>query len=200
MVWRGPAVGRGVALTFDDGPDPRWTPKVLERLAKHHVHATFFMLGRSVERYPDVARQVAEAGHEIGIHGWTHKDMTTIGLPDLTKIMKRTHAQISEATGRSPVLLRPPYGRFDAEVIYAATGFGYTIPLWSHSLPSKNSLSAATHNVEVASPGMIVLAHDARARASQDVVVAADWMIDRMQTSGYTFQTVTAMLDAGDRG
>lgn len=199
VLWRGPAVGKGVALTFDDGPDARWTPRLLDRLANHEVRVTFFMLGRSVRRHPEIARRVAEAGHEIGTHGWTHRDMTRLGLPELTEQLKQTHAQIRDVTGQVPVLLRPPYGRFDAQVVYAATELGYNIPLWSHSLPGKGAASAARGIARHASPGMIVLSHDGRSRASEDGLDGADRLIIDLKAGGFTFQTVTTMLTPSPR-
>src|SRR5262245_33062566 len=100
---------RTIALTFDDGPDPTWTPRVLEVLRRHQVHATFFLIGSQVARHPGLARQLVADGHEIGAHSFTHPRLA--GLPEWRRDMEyaQTQMAIAYATGVATSLLRPPY-------------------------------------------------------------------------------------------
>src|SRR5947207_3410348 len=98
-----------VALTFDDGPDPRWTPQVLDVLRRHHAHATFFVIGSRVNQYPDLARRIVAEGNELGVHTFTHVELATV--PSWQRRLELTLGQnaIVGATGRQPTLMRPPY-------------------------------------------------------------------------------------------
>src|SRR4051794_18665765 len=100
---------RTIALTFDDGPDPVWTPRILAVLARHGAHATFFQVGSQVNEHPEVARQVVAAGSEIGSHTFSHR--TTAGAPHwrLDAELSLTANAVAAATGHRPVLMRPPY-------------------------------------------------------------------------------------------
>jgi peptidoglycan-N-acetylglucosamine deacetylase len=100
----------GVTLTFDDGPHPEGTPAVLDALGPRK--ATFFMVGEQVERFPDVAASVAAAGHEIGLHGYRHRNQMRVTPHWLAGDLQRGAEAIAEATGRTPRLYRPPYGIF----------------------------------------------------------------------------------------
>ena len=103
-----------LALTFDDGPDPRWTPRVLDMLARLQVRATFFVLGSAVEAHPElIAREVAE-GHEVAVHNWVHTDVYGVSFSELSDSVNRTCEAIVAAGAPSPRLWRPPYGRVDA--------------------------------------------------------------------------------------
>ena len=121
-----------VALTFDDGPHPEWTPRVLEVLREHDVRATFFVLGTAVSDQPDLVRQIVDEGHEIGIHTLTHADLAT--LPAWQQSMELSVSQrvLMGAAGISTSLFRPPYSSTNAalsdgdwESIGAAAGAGY---------------------------------------------------------------------------
>ncbi len=120
-----------VALTFDDGPHPDGTPAVLEALAAAGAKATFFLVGEQVERFPDVAAQVAAGGHAIALHGHRHRNLLRVGPRALAADLDRGHAAIAAATGRSPVRYRPPYGIFSPAGLALARRRGWTPTLWS---------------------------------------------------------------------
>jgi peptidoglycan-N-acetylglucosamine deacetylase len=120
-----------VALTFDDGPDPRSTPRFLEVLDAHRVTATFFLLGEMVARAPALAAEVAAAGHEIGVHGWTHRSMLLRTPGGARSDLRRGHDTIAAATGTAPVFYRPPNGVLSTGSILAARGLGLTPVLWT---------------------------------------------------------------------
>ena len=113
-----------VALTFDDGPDPRFTPRLLATLDARRVHATFFLLGPMVQAAPGLAAEIASAGHEIAVHGWEHRYATLRGPGVLHDDLARACDTIAAATGAVPRLYRPPYGVLSAGALIAARRLG----------------------------------------------------------------------------
>ncbi len=120
-----------VALTFDDGPDPAWTPAFLEVLAKWQVRATFFMLGSMAAREPGLAAEVAGAGHEVAVHGWAHRYTVLRGPRAVADDLARARDAVAGATGAQPRLYRPPYGVLSAGALAAARRLGLTPVLWT---------------------------------------------------------------------
>ena len=132
FVSQGPGFGNRIALTFDDGPTPGVTELVLKELADHKLHATFFMIGSKVQMYPALAKEVADAGHEIGNHSWDHPTLSAMSDEKVDSQLQRTQDAIHDATGKIPVWFRPPYGAFSKTRqghIPASKGLG--IVLWS---------------------------------------------------------------------
>jgi len=120
-----------VALTFDDGPDPEWTPAFLEVLADQQVRATFFMLGSMAAREPGLAAEVAGAGHEVAVHGWAHR-YTVLRSPwAVADDLARARDAVAAATGAQPRFYRPPYGVLSAGALAAARRLGLTPVLWT---------------------------------------------------------------------
>src|SRR6185312_17561707 len=97
-----------VALTFDDGPDPKVTMQILETLEKYNAKATFFMLGSRVEYYPEIAKHIADAGHELGNHTWNHPDLTKASVEKIRDEINRTSSIIENVTGMQSTVFRPP--------------------------------------------------------------------------------------------
>lgn len=120
-----------IALTFDDGPDPRSTPVLLETLARHDVRATFFLIGEHVEQHPQLVRDMHEAGHEIAVHGWTHTCTLRVPPLRLRRGVTRTAALLTEITGLRPRWYRPPYGITTLATKDAARAAGLTPVLWT---------------------------------------------------------------------
>jgi peptidoglycan/xylan/chitin deacetylase (PgdA/CDA1 family) len=121
----------GVALTFDDGPDPRGTPAVLAQLAELGWTATFFLLGSQVRRHPDVARAVVAAGHEIGVHGDEHANHLGRSPSWVHRDLARAAATVTRVTGVRPQWFRPPYGVLSAGTLRATARLGLTPVLWT---------------------------------------------------------------------
>jgi peptidoglycan/xylan/chitin deacetylase (PgdA/CDA1 family) len=121
----------GVGLTFDDGPDPLGTPAVLAELGRQGWTATFFLLGSQVRRYPDVARSVVAAGHEVAVHGDVHRNHLLRTAGDVRADLTRALADIREVTGADPRWFRPPYGVLTRGSLTAARGLGLTPVLWT---------------------------------------------------------------------
>ncbi len=120
-----------VALTFDDGPDPASTPAFLDLLAARDLRATFFLLGRMVDRTPDLARRIIDAGHEVAVHGYDHRMLLFRGPRSTMDDLGRAVTVIGAATGVTPTLFRPPYGVLTTSAIVAAKRLGLRPVLWT---------------------------------------------------------------------
>lgn len=202
------AAGRAIAFTFDDGPSGS-TQQVLEVLDAHGARGTFFVVGQWAERLPHVVQAIAERGHEVGNHTWTHFDPNEVPDEELWRDeLRRTSETIAATAGRTPELFRPPYGhepeRF-AEVA-ADCGLGTTV-LWSVDPEDWESneddgLIEATVLAEVR-PGAIVLHHDGDVRDDLNsgspqagTVRALPRILERLAADGYRFVTVSELLAA----
>ncbi|MCL2769882.1 MAG: polysaccharide deacetylase family protein [Solirubrobacterales bacterium] len=155
----------GYALTFDDGPHPQGTAAVLEVLARERAPATFFLVGEQVRRDPGLAREIAAAGHEIGLHCDRHRNLARLAPWQVRADIERAHATIAQATGRAPTLYRPPYGILNAAALRIARARGWRVVLWSHwGLDWRDDatpLSIAATLTDGAGEGSVLLLHDA---------------------------------------
>jgi peptidoglycan/xylan/chitin deacetylase (PgdA/CDA1 family) len=163
VAYHGPRTGDRVAITFDDGPSPTITPRVLEVLRLHDVHATFFLLGTQVEKFPALARDIADAGHDLANHSLSHRSFRSLFPSEITRELDRTDAAIAAATGLHPRFVRPPYGRFPDSTIALVRDRGGDLVLWSVDAAdwgdaAPERIAAAV--VEAAEPGAIILLHD----------------------------------------
>jgi peptidoglycan/xylan/chitin deacetylase (PgdA/CDA1 family) len=120
-----------VALTFDDGPHPEATPRLLRMLDANRLRATFFLLGAMTEKHPEVARAVAAAGHEIAVHGYEHRLLLKRRPADALEDLARATAAITAVTGQQPVWWRPPYGVASTAALIGARRLGLTPVLWT---------------------------------------------------------------------
>ncbi|MCK5012687.1 MAG: polysaccharide deacetylase family protein [Candidatus Omnitrophica bacterium] len=128
-----------VLLTFDDGPSPDWTPKILDELKKENISAVFFMIGHHVQKYPDIARQVASEGHTIGNHGYAHSVMFYYTPAEIEEEIQYTEHVIREATGQTTKYFRPPKAWLRRNIKKKVKSMGYETILWS--LNSKDWVS-----------------------------------------------------------
>lgn len=164
--WRRfPALERieaGVALTFDDGPDPDCTPAVLDELAAAGAHAVFFLVGEQVEAHPELARRVSDEGHVVALHGFRHVEHDELGA-EVRADLERGAAVVAAATGAEPRLYRPPYGRFTEESYRAVGELGLEPVYWSgwgadwDPIPAERIADLAIRDL---APGVILLLHD----------------------------------------
>ncbi|GAB3814016.1 polysaccharide deacetylase family protein [Micromonospora zhanjiangensis] len=120
-----------VALTFDDGPDPVSTPRFLEVLAAHRVRATFFLVGSMLARAPGLGGELVAAGHEVAVHGWTHRNLLRLGPWATYRELARTRDLVAAATGTTPRFFRPPYGILTAPALLAARRLELIPVLWT---------------------------------------------------------------------
>jgi peptidoglycan/xylan/chitin deacetylase (PgdA/CDA1 family) len=126
-------VPKNVALTFDDGPSPRWTPQVLDILKKNNVKATFFMVGKNARAYPSLVRRVVAEGHTVGNHSYSHPNMTKLSNTLQAASMDNTNKYISAAIsgGYKPCFFRPPYGAYNSATVTLARRRGMSVATWS---------------------------------------------------------------------
>jgi peptidoglycan/xylan/chitin deacetylase (PgdA/CDA1 family) len=160
-VWHVPTKAQAVALTFDDGPLPNWTPRVLDTLAELAAPATFFLVGQNLRANRGLARY---SGHEVGNHTWSHADLAMLDERTALDEVRRCHDEIVEATGRAPKLLRPPWGHLGGAALLAADALDYDIVLWSQRMPENEYRldpgAIVDRVVGEARAGAILLAHD----------------------------------------
>lgn len=150
-------------LTFDDGPDAQWTPRILDVLAEKRTCATFFMIGSAARAHADIVRRIGDAGHEIGNHTWSHRHPWTMGLRAARQEVRDGAAAISDIVGRAPKFFRPPHGRLRQCMIEEAEAGDQRIALWSLSAVDWGPLgraSAIAARLRKVSAGDIVLMHD----------------------------------------
>jgi peptidoglycan/xylan/chitin deacetylase (PgdA/CDA1 family) len=199
-VWRAPrGAGRRIALTFDDGPDPEFTPRVLELLAARGVRATFFLVGKRAARVPATVRAIAAAGHEVGSHGWSHRSLWLCGPARTEDEIGRTRKTLRDLTGRAPALFRPPWGMVNAALFGALRRHGQRCVFWSIQPEGLRPAPAAAQVARVlrrAHPGAIVDLHDAEGtrEAPARLCAALPGMLEGLAEAGYGFGTVSELL------
>ncbi|MFD4976523.1 bifunctional polysaccharide deacetylase/glycosyltransferase family 2 protein [Streptomyces sp. NPDC058424] len=191
---------RTVALTFDDGPDPVWTPRILEVLRRNHVHATFFILGTQAVAHPELVRRIVADGHQIGIHAFTHPDLARLAPWQRSLELRETQLAVAGAAGVTTALLRPPYSsENDAlddaawSVLKQANATGYVTVLTTQDAEDwqrpgvERIIARATPRGHA---GQIVLMHDAGGDRSQ-TVAALGSLIPRLKAQSFKFATVS---------
>jgi peptidoglycan/xylan/chitin deacetylase (PgdA/CDA1 family) len=183
-----------IALTFDDGPHPVYTPKILDILDEYKVKATFFMIGSRMEEYPEIVKEVSNRGHLIGNHTYTHHANLRIkSLTDVLAEVSRCQNSISRLSGQNSQLFRPPRGILSPAIITALQKQGYSIVLWSvsadhHDAPTPELM--ALRVIKHAHPGAIVLIHDGRTESRWKDVEATRLIIMYLAGQGYRFVTL----------
>lgn len=192
-----------VALTFDDGPSPQWTPKILDVLKKENVKATFFMLGKHVKQYPDIARRVAQEGHEIENHSYSHHVLLYYKPDELENEIKSCEKIIKDAAGQTTHYFRPPKAWVSAAEKKKIKEMGYGVVLWSLNskdwvtFDDKYIVKYLLHHIR---PGDIILFHDSGGAFSteggdrQETVLAVERLIERLKERGYSFVTVRELI------
>jgi peptidoglycan/xylan/chitin deacetylase (PgdA/CDA1 family) len=200
IVWKVATKEKVVALTFDDGPDPRYTPQVLRLARKKGLKLTFFLVGREIQLHPALAREEVAEGHVIGNHTWDHPTMTyDTERQDISEI-ERCEGEIEKVCGERTYLFRPPKGMWDGDTFLAALAAGYRMILWSVALEhhtAKTPHAMAERVVRKIRPGMIILAHDGEPCHPVDrekTMKALPILVDALQKRGYRFLTVPELL------
>ncbi len=173
--------GQGVVLTFDDGPDPDKTPRLLDALAAAGAPATFFLIGERAARHPGLVRRIAAEGHALGNHSWSHPWLVLRSRRRIEAEVDRCQAAIEDAAGVSPRLARPPYGQRDWRYYQVLRARGLTPVLWSLDL--RDYLGTAPpkllRRLSRARPGELVLAHDGDPLAPHTVDAIEAWLRSR---------------------
>lgn len=184
-----------IALTFDDGPHATLTPKLLDLLAKRHIKATFFLIGQNAAEYPDIVRRIAREGHEIASHSWSHPNLKKMSDEAVRSQLRRTDEAIKAATGKSPTLMRPPYGELSTrQGHWIHQEFGYQVILWDvDPLDWKRpgAMTVCNRIVRETRPGSIVLSHDIH----PGTVEAMPATLDQLEAKHFKFVTVSELLN-----
>ncbi len=190
-----------VALTFDDGPMPNWTPMVHDILDEARIPATFFMVGRRVRRHGRLIHGRMDR-HAVGNHTWGHSDLSRMTHPQAYQAIHRAHAMIAEVTGKEAQLLRPPLGNIGGTTLSAAGQLGYHVVLWSLKMREAYLGNPpgrlVDYIVDSCEPGTILLAHDTGHRDRLVSIRGLPAMIRGLRAKGFEFVTVTDLLGAAE--
>lgn len=179
-----------VALTFDDGPSGKYTQRLLDGLAERNAKATFLLCGYRIKQYPELTERIAAEEHEIGIHGYSHKNMKNLCRRDIAQEIMDTEALIPE--GCKVSFMRPPGGGCSDGVRQVSRARGLAVLDWSvdpRDWATKDSMAVDTAVVERVQDGDIVLLHD----MTDSSVDAALKIVDHLQERGFTFVTVSEL-------
>lgn len=188
-----------VALTFDDGPDDVYTPKILDVLAKYKVRATFFLIGSAAEKHGDIVKRIHKEGHEIGNHTYFHSNLSRMAPWQIILDLNKARKTLSDITGEDVLVVRPPYGALDPPAVRAIGDEGYNVLLWTvdsldwWGLSKEEVIGNVIPRME---SGVIVLHHSAGG-PDEDLsgsVAALPEIIESLQTQGYTFLTASEIL------
>ncbi|MGW4424411.1 polysaccharide deacetylase family protein [Streptosporangium sp. NPDC004631] len=181
-----------VALTFDDGPHPVHTPRVLDVLRRYRVPATFFCVGLHVQAFPDLVRRIVDEGHLLGNHTWSHPYLPDLSRQEVSRQIGRTGEAIDRAGGGTPVLVRPPYGGRSPEVLTWLAEEGLTTVLWDVEpcdWAMGGAAAIAGQVLDQADFGSVILLHDGGGDRSQ-TVEALPGILESMMARGCRFVTV----------
>ncbi|MBX7207034.1 MAG: polysaccharide deacetylase family protein [Verrucomicrobiaceae bacterium] len=189
-----------IAITFDDGPDPKGTPRLLDMLKERGIKATFFLVGKCAATWPDIVKRMHDEGHEIGNHTWNHLQLTRLKDTKVMSELQTTHDAIFKACGFAPTLYRPPYGATRlAQQKSIHDQFTYTCILWDVDPNDWRSPRSSTkvHDRVLAQtkPGSIILCHDIH----HETVDAMPSTLDDLKARGFQFVTVSQLINLESR-
>ncbi|MBX9578265.1 MAG: polysaccharide deacetylase family protein [Chthoniobacterales bacterium] len=188
-----PVDGPYIAMSFDDGPSPTLTPRLLDMLKQRGIKVTFFVIGQNVEHSPEVVARAAAEGHEIGNHTWDHPALTKLSDARVQEEINKTSEAIFSATGKKPVLLRPPYGAMNPRVHRIVDQDGMKVVLWSvdpNDWKRPGSAVVERRILAGAKPGAIILSHDIH----PGTIEAMPATLDALLAKGYKFVTVSELI------
>ncbi|WP_238697177.1 polysaccharide deacetylase family protein, partial [Streptomyces sp. E2N166] len=179
--------GRTMLLTFDDGPDPRYTPDILDTLAKYDVRATFFVCGEMADYNRDLLSRMADEGHVVGNHTWSHPLLTGLGRSRIRAEMERTSEVVEQAYGEAPRWFRAPYGAWNRAAFQLGAELGmeplaWTVDTLDWTTPGTGTIVDRVE--DGAAPGVVVLSHDAGGDRSQSVRALRSYLPELLD-SGY---------------
>jgi peptidoglycan-N-acetylglucosamine deacetylase len=184
-----------IYLTFDDGPNPTWTPQILSLLEDSGAQASFFVIGEKAKAWPELVEREARDGDTIGDHTWSHPNLTQLSASVVWAELARDKSLITELTGKAPSLWRPPYEAFNPPVLAIASGLGMKMQLWSvdtgdWQLPGTEVIvlrvMGALHN------GMVALFHDGGGATRSQTVAAVAILIPELRAAGYRLAALPA--------
>jgi peptidoglycan/xylan/chitin deacetylase (PgdA/CDA1 family) len=183
-----PPADKRICLTFDDGPDPITTRRILDVLNRYDVKATFFVIGRKVEKYPELLRDIVEAGHVVGAHGYEHKVLSGLRGHEVYQDIKKCYDSIVYAAGYTPYLYRPPFGYLDETQVTQALALGLQVVMWTNigggDLNANSPEEVVTRVINQAKDGGIIMLHE----GLQPTLEALPLIIETLARTGFGFQ------------
>ncbi len=190
-----------VALTYDDGPNDPWTPRLLEVLDRHSVKATFFVIGRFVAQRPDIARAIVTAGHVIGLHTWDHPNLIFADSAEVRRQIEQTRRAVFDATGVDPRLFRPPFGARRPGTLRIIRAAGLEPIMWNvtaYDWKSTTAEKVVAHIERQMRGGDVILMHDGGHKAMgadrSHSVAATDQILSHYLSEGSQFVTIPEMM------
>ena len=187
-----------IALTFDDGPDPNFTPIVLEILKQHQITATFFVVGQQAEQHPELIKKAIQQGCEVENHTYTHPDVSKYNRLQIQDEIVKTHTLIEKITKQTPHYFRPPKKLYNTETMDVAESLNYKMVLWGICIENQRSKTIsdmAQRIIDAAGPGVIILGHDGRLNRTR-TMEALPQIIEGIQEKGYQFVTLDELFAA----
>lgn len=201
VVLSGPANENKVALTFDDGPDPRFTPQILDILKEYNVKATFFLMGARAEKYPDLVKRIQDEGHIIGNHTFFHPNLVKqADVQTLEREVTNTENKLAQLVGYRTKLFRAPYGFLYNELVEKLRDMNYSVVAWSvdsldwRESPPEQIAYNVLSNIQ---PGAIILMHDGAAwdEDRTNTIKSLRQIIPNLKEQGFQFETVPKLLN-----
>jgi peptidoglycan-N-acetylglucosamine deacetylase len=197
-VWEVATDKKVLALTFDDGPSPTFTPKILDILKRHNVKATFFSVGTRMEKSPEIVQRQIEEGHEVANHTHTHPSFHRLSKKDMKKELISAENAITKLTGKSTKYFRPPGGFYNEEIINTANELGFTVIMWSWHMDSFDwrypGVSYIVNRMlKNATNGDIILFHDFGGDRTQ-TIQALQQVLPALKERGFTFITISELM------
>lgn len=199
-----PVQQKVVALTYDDGPNPPYTNRIVAYLHAEHVPATFFVVGQAVQAHPDVVREEYGYGNAIGNHTWDHAHLILLSRVHVERELTSTEDEIERVTGERTAIFRPPFGARDFTVISVARQLGLQVIMWSVPLPADWTQPPpaviADRVLKYVKNGSIIVLHDGNKGRSADrnnTVEATKLIVTALKKKGYRFVTVPDLVKMG---
>ncbi len=184
-----------ISLTFHDGPNPKSTPQLLKILDDANIKATFFVVGKMVEKYPELLREIHKRGHQIANHTYNHKNLKTLSTTEVISELSRTRLLIKDITGVDSYLYTPPGGQYNSRVIKEANSCGYKMALWSVFPEDHRNPSPIIYEkvITTSRDGSVVLLHN----GPPDTIDALPKIIEKLKARDFKFTTLSELLTQG---
>jgi peptidoglycan-N-acetylglucosamine deacetylase len=198
MINEVPTSQKAVAITFDDGPNPTYTPQVLEIFSEAKGKVTFFMIGEQMKNHPEVVKQVAALGHEIGNHTFTHPKLSQLSTAKCLEEIEQNEKLIEELAGRKPVVFRPPYLDYDQDTVSLLQQKGYPL-IGALNLAAQDWEQPGVRHIleksrDAVKNGSILIFHDGYGDRSQ-TIEAVRKLVSELKSQGYQLVTVSELLE-----
>jgi peptidoglycan/xylan/chitin deacetylase (PgdA/CDA1 family) len=192
-----------IALTFDDGPDSIYTPRILDILKEKHIKATFFLIGKKIKQYPKIVERIAREGHSVGNHTYTHLYLPHFEFNQIETQITDTQNLIDSICGKSIKLFRPPWGAINKELTRKINNMGYKVVLWDIDPRDYDTIKSDAHSIVRTilarrNRNRIILMHSAsysNNESRKNTINALPEIIDDLTIQGFYFETIPELLN-----